>query len=216
MERDRGDTVRITASRILRGPWRHADAAHVACEQGTWGAFVRETAPPKPGFFGRRDHARCVARAEGSLTGPVTITLTIVPIWACSAEDDVGAEWFAMHAVLPQNGALYVREAGPFLGVTDATPRADAVWECTVKRWSAAVVVESRAYAPDVPLELRAGSFGVCAMDVDEVLAVDVRPGAARPRPTREVPLFTTSFEPRVAVEAPLAAAIEALGFGSE
>lgn len=148
--------------------------------------------------------------------GPASITLTIVPLWACSAEDEPSAEWFAVHGILPEEGALFVKEAGPFIAIRDASPRAEAIWVCTVERWSAATVVESRAYAPDVPLELRAGAFGVCAMHVDEVLAVEVREAAPRARPTREVGIFATAFEPRVEVDAALAAQIEALGFGAE
>lgn len=210
------DSTRRDAQRILRGPWRHAEAALLACQKGAWADFARSAAPPKPVLLGRGDHTRCLALAESSLTGPVRVALTIVPLWACSAEDEGSSEWYAVFGLLDDAGALTVQETGPFIAMDDASPRAEAIWACTVQRWNAATVVESRAYAPDVPLLLRAGAFGVCAMQIEEVLEVEVRAAPARPRPTREVPMFSTAFEPRVEVDAELAAKIAALGFGAE
>jgi hypothetical protein len=109
-----------------------------------------------------------------------------------------------------------VQEVGPFIAVNDASPRADALWECTVRRWTAATVVESHSYAPEIPLLLRAGAFGVLALQVDEVLSVDVRETAPLPRPTREVPMFASWFEPRVKVSPELESQIRAMCFTAE
>ena len=115
--------------------------------------------------------------------------LTLVPLWACS---------------------------GPFIAVEDATPRAEALWECAVRRWTASAVVESRAYAPGIPLELRAGAFAVLDLQIDEVLSVDVHETERIPRPTREVPMFASWFEPRVGVSPDIESQIRAMCFTAE
>jgi hypothetical protein len=111
---------------------------------------------------------------------------------------------------------MWLQEAGPFIGVGDAAPRADALWECTMRRWAAATVVESRSYAPDIPLRLRAGPFGVLELKVDEVVSVEVRSSEPAPRPTREVPMFASWFEPRVALSPELESQVRALCFTAE
>jgi len=202
------------AQHILDGKWKHARAARHACQRGAWTELAREVAPRRPLFVGRLDHGRCLALAERSLTGPETTRLTLVPLWACSTEDAVSTEWVAVHGVAENSSApLCVRETGPFIGVDDASPRADALWECTVRRWTAATVVESRSYAPSITLPLRAGAFGVLELQVDEVLSVDVRESEPVARPTREVPMFASWFEPRVRVAAELEARIRAMCF---
>jgi hypothetical protein len=125
----------------------------------------------------------------------------------------VSTEWVAVHGVAQEGQPLHVREAGPFIAVDDASPRADALWECSVRRWTAATVVESQYYAPEVPLRLRAGQFGVLDMTIDEVLTVEARQSALVPRPTREVPMFASWFEPRVSVPAELESQIRAMCF---
>ena len=146
----------------------------------------------------------------------MTTQVTLVPLWACSTEDETSTEWVAVHGVLQEGKPLRVLETGPFIGVDDASPRADALWDCTVRRWSAATVVEGRAYAPSVPLRLRAGAFGVLELDVDEVHSVAVRDAEPLPRPTRELPMFATWFAPRVAVAPELEEQIEALSFTAD
>ncbi|WP_375757280.1 hypothetical protein [Corallococcus exercitus] len=98
----------------------------------------------------------------------------------------------------------------------DASPRVDSPWECTVRRWTAATVVESRNCAPDIPLRLRAGAFGVLQARFEEVLSVDVRDAEPLPQPTREVPMFANGFQPRVRVPPELESRIQALGFTAE
>jgi len=202
------------AQQILGGKWKHTLAARAACRAGAWAAFAREIAPPRPMLAGRLDHGRCMTLAEGSLTGPVETKLTLVPIWACS--DDTVSEWVAVHGVISEDAPLYVREIGPFIGTGDASPRIDACWDCTVRRWKAATVVESRAYAPDIALRLRAGAFGVLDIQIDEVIAVIARESSARPRPTRELPMFSNGYEPRVEVSPALDAEIRAMSFTAD
>jgi hypothetical protein len=124
----------------------------------------------------------------------------------------VSTEWVAVHGVAHE-GVLQVQEAGPFIGVPDASPRADALWECAVRRWTAATVVESRSYAPGIPLMLRAGAFGVLGLALDEVLSVEERETEPVPRPAREVPMFASWFEPRVKVSPELESQIRAVCF---
>lgn len=205
-----------TAQQILDGRWQHAAAARRACQEASWGAFVNAHAPARPMLAGRRDHRTCVAAAERSLAGPWSREVTLVPLWACSTEDATSNEWVAVHGAAHAGEALGVREVGPFIGGEDASPRADAIWVCTARVWTAATVVESRSYAPDIELRLRLGRFGVLELDVVEVLAVERRASEARPRPTREVPMFASWFEPRVEVPAALAAEIAALCFTAE
>lgn len=204
-------TPTAIAQQILDGRWRHASAALRACQQGAWAELARDVAPARPMLAGRLDHGRCLTLAERSLTGPLTTKLTLVPLWACSTEDAESTEWVAVHGVAREGEPLHVQEFGPHF--EDASPRADALWECTVRQWTAALVVESRSYAPDIPLRLRAGAFGVVELDVREVLAVDAREAAPVPRPTREVPMFASWFEPRVKVSPDLEAQIRAMCF---
>jgi len=187
------------AQQILDGKWRHASAALRACQQGEWAPFARKIAPARPLFVSRFDHSRCLAIAECSLTGPVMTKLLLVPLWACSTEEETSAEWVAVHGVV-EDSKLRVQEVGPFIGVNDASPRADALWECAARYWTAATVVESRSYAPDIPLQLRAGSFAALEVRILEVVSVDVHDAAPLPRPTRDVPMFASWFEPRVKV----------------
>ncbi|RKG80788.1 hypothetical protein D7W79_07030 [Corallococcus exercitus] len=111
---------------------------------------------------------------------------------------------------------MSVQEVGPFIDDEDASPRVDSLWECTVRRWTAATVVESRNYAPDIALQLRAGAFGVLTSRFDEVVSVAVREAEPLPRPTREVPMFANWLEPRVRVPPELASRIQALCFTAE
>lgn len=204
------------AQQILDGKWRHASAALRACQRGTWAELAREIAPVRPLLVGRLDHGRCLALAERSLTGPVMTELTLVPLWACSTEDAASAEWVAVHGVARPGKPLHVQEAGPFIAVDDASPRASALWECTVRRWTAAAVVESRSYAPDISLQLRAGAFAVLQLQVDEVLSVHASETEPLPRPTRELPMFASWFEPRVRVSPDLESQIRAMCLTAE
>ncbi|WP_223643547.1 hypothetical protein [Corallococcus sp. EGB] len=204
------------AQQVLSGRWKNATAALEACKRGEWAEFVRRTAPAKPFLTGRLDHGRCLARAEQSLAGPVLVKLTLVPLWACSTEDGASTEWVAVHGVAEEGQPLSVLEVGPFIGEEDASPRVDALWECTVRRWTAATVVMSRSYSPDIPLVLRAGDFGVCESFMEEVVSVAVREAEPLPRPTREVPMFSNRFEPRVRVPPELESQIRAMCFTAE
>jgi len=138
--------------------------------------------------------------------------LSLVPLWACSTEDEVSSEWVAVHGVLGDS-KLYVQETGPFIGVEDASPRADAVWECSVRVWTAATVVESHSYAPGIPMQLRAGRFAVLAMRISEVVSVEVLDAPPLPRPVRQVPMFASLFEPRVTVSPELELQIREMCF---
>jgi hypothetical protein len=197
------------AQQLLNGKWRHATAALEACQRGDWADFVRRFPPPRPLLIGRLDYRRCLALAEASLRGPETTTLTLVPLWACSTFETEANQWVAVNGVAQEGQPLYVHEPGPF--VADESPLADALWKCTVRRWQAASVVDSHSYAPGVPLQLRAGAFGVLDIHVDEVLSVEVNPTEPLPRPTREVPMFASWFEPRVRVPAELESQIAAM-----
>jgi hypothetical protein len=191
---------RQIAQRILDGQWEHAAAAVRACQSGRWAEFVREVAPRKPLLVGRADYVRCIEIAEASLMGPVTSMLTIVPLWACSAFETGWAEWVAVHGVTEDAGEIVIQEMGPFVGVDDASPRANALWDCTVRQWSAATVVETQYYSRSIPLRLRAGAYGVLDGKFFEVVSVTVRDSEPLPRPTHAAPMFTTLFEPRVRV----------------
>ncbi|HEX8700482.1 MAG TPA: hypothetical protein VF815_16655 [Myxococcaceae bacterium] len=201
------------AQQILNGRWMYASAALRACQRGEWAGFVREVAQAKPRLGGRRDYERCLALAERSLVGPVLKSLTLVPLWACSTEDGMSTEWVAVHGVAQDGQPLQVQESGPFIDVEDASPRVDALWECTVRRWTAATLVESRFYSPEIPLLLRAGEFGVLELRIDEVLSVDARETGLLPRPVREVPMFASWFEPRVKVSPELESQIRDMCF---
>jgi hypothetical protein len=184
-----------------------------APRHGAWAEFVREVAPATPLLVGRLDHRRCLALAERSLTGPVMTKLTLVPLWACSTEEEVSTEWVAVHGVAREGQPLRVQEVGPFIAVDDASPRAEALWECAARRWTAATVVDNDSYASNVPLQLRAGAFGVLEFEAYEVLSVDVRETEPLPRPTCEVPMFASWFEPRVRVSPELEPQIRAMCF---
>lgn len=210
---DHAMTPAEIAQQILNGKWRHASAALRACQRGEWAQFAREVAPARPRVVGRRDHRLCLTLAEQSLTGPVMSKLTLVPLWACSTEDAVSTEWVAVHGVAKEGEPLQVQETGPFIAVDDASPRAEALWECTVRRWTAATIVESRSYAPSIPLQLRAGAFAVLEVQVQEIVSVRVWKTAPLARPTREVPIFASWFEPRVTVPPELELQIRAMSF---
>jgi hypothetical protein len=199
------------SQRILNGKWRHASAALRACQRGAWPEFARKAAPPRPLLLSRLDHRRCLELAERSLTGPVTTKLTLVPLWACSTAEVVSTEWVAVHGVAQEGQPLQLQEVAPFITVDDASPRADAPWECAVRRWTAATVVDSDSYALAVPMLLRAGAFGVLELQVYEVLSVDLRETEPVPRPTREVPIFSSWFEPRARVSPELESRIRAM-----
>ena len=139
----------------------------------------------------------------------MSATTLLVPVWACSTFEESGAQWVAAHVEARTEAALVVLEPGPYL--VDADPRVDQVLECSVRRWSAATVVESAAYAPSVPLLLRSGGYAVCGQTIVEVLAVEAQAGKAVPRPTRAVPPFATWFMPRAEVSADVEARIAAL-----
>lgn len=205
-------TVAI-AQRILDRRWRHADAARTACREGSWATFVRSIMPPRPSFVGRLDHAKCLALAERSLEGPVTTRVSLVPLWACSTDDAPSDVWCAAHGIAAEGEALGVHEVGPFIDEEDVSPRADARWEITVRRWSASTVVTKRAFAPDIPMRLRAGDFAVYDIWVDEVVDVEVHASEALPRPTVEVPMFASWLAPRVTVSPEVEARIRALCF---
>ncbi|MBN8228396.1 hypothetical protein JYK02_12875 [Corallococcus macrosporus] len=113
------------AQRILGGEWMQASAALQACQRGEWAEFVRKAAPARPMLAGRLDHDRCLALAERSLAGPVTVKLTLVPLWACSTEDGCSTEWVAVNGVAEEGRPLFVQETGPFIGREDASPRAE-------------------------------------------------------------------------------------------
>jgi hypothetical protein len=117
----------------------------------------------------------------------------------------------AVHGVAGDS-KLYVQETA-FVDVDDASPRADALWECDLRCWTAATVVESDSYAPGIPLLLRAGRFGVREMRILEVLSVEVHDAPPLPRPVREVPMFASLFEPRVSVSPELERQIREMCF---
>ncbi len=139
--------------------------------------------------------------------------LTLVPMWACSTEDFESTDWIAVHGLVEESQPLQVREVGPFFAGEDASPQVDALWDCTVRRWDTATVGESRAFAPGIPLLLRTGAFVVLPIQIHEVISVEVRHAEGLPRPTREVPMFASWFEPRVRVSSDVEAAIRALCF---
>lgn len=200
------------AQKILDGRWMHAARARDACRRGAWAAFVRDTAPKPPSLFGGRgDYRRCLERAEASLQAPSTIEVVIVPLWVCSTEDDTSTEWVTAHGLWTSEQTLSVKEVGPHFD--DAAVCSDAMVECTVRAWRASTVVESRSYSPEIPLEVRAGAYGVLAISVDEVISVKVIEADPIPRPAREVPMFASWFEPRVQVAPALGKAIRELSF---
>lgn len=56
---------------------------------------------------------------------------------------------------------------------------------CTVRRWTACTVVESRYYAPGIPMVLRPGAFAVLEQTFDEVVSArSNRARRWRDRPT--------------------------------
>jgi hypothetical protein len=217
--RPRAGTLRVVsnvaiAQQILDGPWQYQAAARRACRDETWPAFVREAAPARPVLFGRGDHARCIALAETAPMGPVTATLDLVPLWGCVSWETPSNDWLAVHGVRWEGEVMGVQESSPFL--EDASPRADALWVCKVRRWKAGIVVGSDAYAPSIPMRLRAGAFAVLEAQMVEVLAVSVHASAPVARPVAEVPLFSRRFLPRVAVALEFERAIDSLCFTAQ
>lgn len=197
------------AQQLINGAWMHASAALEACQRGNWAEFARTSAPRRPWLFGRFAHARCLALAEGSLTGPVETKVTLVPLWACRAYETSSTDWVAVHGVAWEAQSLEVLESSPH--VEDAALRADALWECRVRKWTASSVVKTDHYDASVPFRLQSGAFGVLELPFVEVLSVDVRSIESLPRPTREVPLFSVWHEPRVAVGTELESQIRGL-----
>jgi hypothetical protein len=199
------------AQRIFNGPWQHAAAAVEACRRGEWPRFVRNAAPRKPLLLGRLAHGRCVALAASSFTEPTTTTATLVPLWACWTYETASADWVAVHALAIAGEPLEVIESGPHL--TDSSLLVNGQWECAVRRWTVATVGESWAYAPSIPMRLRAGAFVVIEQRVYEILSVDVRETEPLSRPTREVPIFASWYEPRLKVSPDLESQIRATSF---
>lgn len=203
------------AQQILDGKWRDVIAAREAAKRGAWAAFVHENGLKAPPLFGGRgDYKRCRELAERSLVGPETLTLSIVPLWACSTEDAESDEWVAIHGVIEAPQPLSIREVGPFYEGT--SPRTDQLLDCTVRRWTASLVVLSKHYAPDIELELRAGTFAVSSIAMYEVVSVKARAAEPVPRPTRMLPMFAAWYEPRVTVEPALVAEIQAMSFTAD
>jgi hypothetical protein len=199
------------AQKLLEGRWQHAPAALQACQRGEWASFVRAVAPPRPLLVGRIDHARCLKLAERSLKGPETVRLTLVPMWACSTAEEPSNQWVAVHGVVREGQRLFVREPGPFISVDDASPSLVSLADCTVRRWTGSVVEHSYFYAPNLPRRQRMGAFCLVVLDMDHVLDIAVRNTEPHPRPTREVPMFASWFEPRVKVPSEIEAQIRAL-----
>ncbi len=142
------------AQRILSGPWMHAAAALRACQRGEWANFVRENPQKRPWLWGWLGYLRCRALAQRTFFGPDVTQVTLVPLWACGTAETVSTEWVAVHGVARDGKPLEVLEMGPFIAMDDASPSADAVWECTVRRWTVGAVVDCSAYAPSIPLDV--------------------------------------------------------------
>jgi hypothetical protein len=204
-------TPREIAQQILDGPWVHASAALRACQRGEWAEFVRASASKKPWLWGWFAYLRCCALAERTFAGPDVTQATLVPLWACGTAETVSTEWVAVHGVVRDRKPMEVLEMGPFIALDDASPSADAVWECTVKRWKVGIVVDGYVYGPGIPLLLRAGGFGVLELEIYEVIDVLAREGEAQSRPRREVPIFASWFAPRVTVSPELESQISAM-----
>jgi hypothetical protein len=136
------------AQRLLDGNYALAREARLACEKGTWPAFVCEAAPPGPAVFGRGGYARCLALAKQTCAGPRRERVLIVPLCVCRTDETESSEWFAAHGVLHEEQPLGVLEPSPYLA--DATPRSDSFLACTVDRWTTGTVVRSEFYAPSV------------------------------------------------------------------
>lgn len=98
----------------------------------------------------------------------------------------------------------------------DAEPRAESLLVCSVRRWTACTVVESRYYAPGIPMVLRTGAFAVLEQTFDEVVSARVEATEALARPTDELPMFASWYAPRVRVPAALEAQIRALCFTAD
>ena len=200
-----------TAQAILDGPWRHMPAARQACQRGEWKEFVHKSMPKPPLLVGRRDHARCVAIAEDSLSEPAVSAVQLLPAWCCQSWESEETEWVAIHCAAWVARPLAIVESGPFL--QDSSPRADMRLECKVRRWSAATVVSCSNYAPNFPLKLRSGAFGVLEIELTEVLQVEIREGELIPRPNHPVPMFSCWCEPRVRLPTETEAEIRALSY---
>jgi hypothetical protein len=206
-------TSREIAQQILDGAWMQASAALRACQRGEWAEFVRESASRKPWLWGWFAYLRCRALAERTFAGPDVTQVTLVPLWACGTAETVSTEWVAVHGIARDHKPLEVLEMGPFIALDDASPSADAVWECTVKCWKVGLVVDGSVYAPGIPLLLRDGGFGVLELEIYEVIDVLAHEGAALSRPRREVPIFASWFAPRVTVSPELESQISAMCF---
>ena len=69
---------------------------------------------------------------------------------------------------------------------------------CRARRCRGGLVTASKYFAPDVPLELRAGDFAVVEQVFYELESAEEISGDPVARPTRDIPAFCTWFEPAV------------------
>jgi hypothetical protein len=202
-------TPKTIAQQVFNGPWVHSAAALEACRRGQWANFARKAAPRRPLLLGRFGYARCIEVAAGSLKGPLTTEVTLLPLWACQSHETPSTKWVVVHGAVWNGQPLEVIESGPFLD--DVPLRVDALWKCSVRQWTAASVVKSERYGDSVALVVRLGAFAVLETRLVEVVSVDVHEAETLPRPQREVPIFAYWFEPRVRVSPELESQIRAL-----
>lgn len=182
---------------VVSWPWPDTPRALEACRARAWPAFVTDSAPLRPLLFGRLDHAACVRQASGMFDGPRDVLLELFPVWVGDTPDELpAAEWWAVHAMRVDAGPLYVVETAPH--GEDAPHLLTQAVHCRGRAWRAGVVVHTARYAPDVPLALRRGAFGVLDVNIYEVLDAQEREGAPLPRPALVVPPFSRWLEPRV------------------
>lgn len=202
--------------RIIDGRFRHAASARAACDAGEWAAFTRRAAPKQPALIGRGDWSACVELASKMCSEPQPTVVTVVPVWACSADDVPSREWIKVHAVvLGSSNEPYIAETGPHFFQDEPVVSELATFDARVYRvgW----VVPTESYAPSIELALRRGRFGVLAgnvvvLDRAQSPSYRERGSGALPAPDLEVPEFGTRYEMRAAgVPHDLAAAIAKL-----
>ncbi|MBK9034919.1 MAG: hypothetical protein IPL61_27260 [Myxococcales bacterium] len=198
---------------VFDGRSRHAAAARAACRAGTWPSFLAATAPARPGIFGpgRGEHARCLKLAAELFAGPQAAMFDVIPVWVCQAYEEPEDGWVRGHVArvddepwsLTGVGGLYHKDAPAVL---------DARTTGRGRSWNVGQVVETRAYAPDIPLALRGQRFGVIGGTIFEVEVIDAVRGVEVPAPTLEVPAYCTWVRARIeGLEAVDLRAIEAL-----